>query len=123
MDKEAQRIESEALDMVKNNFNSDLREAQSWLFQINRKRVQTPLVKNFGNMEASFKASVLKIYAECRPKFKNHAQNESVIKLIEIEPHIDFKISLKDAEQVFKYLVDFYELNGLTHYEKKMDYK
>ena len=123
MDAEALKIESDALDNVKNDFNADMREAQSWLFQINRKRTQTPLVKTFGGVEASFKASVLKIYGECRPKFRNHLQQESVKKLVEIEPRIDFKISLKDAEQVFKLLIDFFELNGLTHYEKKQDYK
>lgn len=111
------KVESKPLDEVKKQYFKDFEAARASLYAINKKRVQTPKAKNFGGAESSFKAGVLKLYDACRVKFRYHKTNESVKKLIEIEGKIGYRISLKDAELVFKLLTEFLEVNGLTRYE------
>lgn len=111
-------VESKPLDDVKKQYFRDFETARASLYNINKRRVQTPKAKNFGGSEASFKASVLKLYDACRVKFKYYKENQSVAQLISVEDKIDYCISLSDAEKVFRLLTDFFEIDGLTKYEE-----
>lgn len=114
-----QIVESKPLDEVKKQYFRDFEVARASLFAINRKRVQTPKAKNFGVAEASFKAGVLKLFDACCVKFSYHESNASVKQLIELEPRISYRISLEDAERVFKLLTVFLEIDGVTRFEEE----
>ena len=112
-------VESKPLDEVKKQYFRDFEDTRVNLYAINRVRVQTPKVTTFGGDEASFKAGVLKLFDACRVKFQYHASNASVQELIKLEPRIGYRISLKDAERVFKLLTVFLEINGITKFEEE----
>jgi hypothetical protein len=106
-------------DEVKKTIYDYWTEGNFYLALIDKIRVNQEY-DDYGEDEARFKASTLKLYRSCKNKFEYHDNDKRIQALIKLNlPGGTKDFSLARAEELFDELGYFLEIDGITRFEKR----
>lgn len=98
-------------------------EANHYLYLIDRHRVQVEQAKDFGGYEYSFRAKVIQLYRAVRAKLGYHEGSDTVRAIQSLKPDLFLAkphlVKLSDAIELFTYLTEFLEIDGITRFEMR----